>query len=178
MKTKLLATTIVATLLLAILPSTYAFMGFGEKKTEAKSFGNREVIQTAIENGDYASFAEASKQTTLSEEDFNKMVETKKAREAQREAIQNALTSGDYETWKNLHQKQFDEQFTQANFDLKVEMNKAMEAKDYAKIKELRAKMGDGGMGMMGGEFKGKRGKFGGKNKGMFGGGDREENNN
>jgi len=180
MQKKLLATGIVATLLLTIIPSTYAFWGFGNRGDDQKSknleaqetFKNqKESVQKAFENQDYEAFVEASGKTKLSEEKFDEIVERHKEKEAQREKIQATLENGDYKAWKNLHQTQFENMFSEERFNLMIEMHTAMEAGDSAKIQELREKMHDeigGGFGEMS-RGKGSGGK---KRGGKFGGGD------
>jgi hypothetical protein len=157
MKTKLLATGVVAALLLTIIPSTYAFMGFGGRGGQ-KNFENRETVQTAIENGDYEAFIEATGKTNLTEEKFGEMIAKKAEQQAQREEIESALENGDYEAWKDLHQANLEEMLNEERFNLMVEMHEAMENEDYEKLQELREEMHDGGFRMMGGGRGGKRG--------------------
>jgi hypothetical protein len=163
MKNKLLATGIVAAFLLAILPAALAHGGFS-----GKNLGNREAVQTAIENGDYEAFIEATGKTNLTEEKFDEMIAKKSEQQAQREEIESTLENGDYEAWKDLHQANLEETFNEERFNLMVEMHAAMENEDYEKLQELREEMHEdfgggfgrmgGGLGMMGGGRGGKRG--------------------
>lgn len=168
----MLATSVVALFLFALLPSVYAFGGFGPREG-GKNFNpeNREAIETAIEAEDYEAFVEATGNEDLSEEKFAEMlerhaeIETRRAEnEAEREAIRNAIASGDFETWKNLisaknENAQILEKITAENFSQLQEMYELRE-----EMREIQDGLGTrfdfgvgGGMNECGG-FSGKHG--------------------
>jgi hypothetical protein len=161
-KKKLIATGIVALFLLTVIPSTYAFGGFGKRGGEQKNFNSEKhaAVQEAFENSDYDAFIEATGRTNLTEERFEEMVAKKAEQQARREAVEDILEAGDYEAWQDLHEKRFEEMFSEDRFDLMVEMHEAIENEDYEKMKELREEMHEDGfgrgMGMMGGGNRGK----------------------
>ncbi|MCF7836447.1 hypothetical protein K9N08_00790 [Candidatus Gracilibacteria bacterium] len=110
MQKKLFAGITALTLAATIIPSTFAFGGFGPREGDQKfNPENREAIETAIEAEDFSAFVEATGNSNLTQEKFETMLERhaemeiKRAEnEAAHEAIQAAVEAGDYETWTSL----------------------------------------------------------------------------
>ncbi len=63
-----------------------------------------DAIQTAIENGDYATWKSLMEQQ-LTEDNFNKIVDANKNRAELKSAMEEAKNSGDYSKVKELMQK-------------------------------------------------------------------------
>lgn len=108
MPKKLIATSVVALALLAMIPAAAAFSGPGGKGFRNPQNANidHSAVQAAFESGDYQAFVTATGNTQLTEEKFNEIVTKKTEQQAQHEAIEAAIENGDYETWKSLIEAQ------------------------------------------------------------------------
>jgi len=141
------------TLAAIIIPSTYAFGGFGEHRGEGQPPldhpENREAVMEALDNADYDAFVEATGNTNLTEEKFEKilerhqeMEEEKADMEATHEAIKAAIENGDYDIWKSLVEE-LDENnplldvITEDNFDKLQELQQLHE-----QIKAIQDELG------------------------------------
>lgn len=152
----MLATSVVALFLLAAIPSTYAFGGFGGPRGGGQGFNseNREAIEAAIESEDYDAFVEATGNSNITETQFEEMLErhaemeTRRTEmEAEREAIQNAIEAGDYATWASLVAEQNPdapilEKITADNFSQLREMQQLRE-----QIRGIQDELGVGQFG-------------------------------
>ncbi|MFH1375409.1 MAG: hypothetical protein ABIH35_01930 [Patescibacteria group bacterium] len=108
MQKKLIATSVVALFLLAMIPIAHAFSGFGGKGFRNPQNANidHSAVQAAFENGDYQAFIAATGKTQLTEEKFNTIIAKKAEKKSQHKAIEAAIDAGDYATWKSLIEAQ------------------------------------------------------------------------
>ncbi|MFH0833822.1 MAG: hypothetical protein V2A63_00320 [Patescibacteria group bacterium] len=173
MKNKtLLAGLTALTLSAIVLPSVYAFGGFGHGDFDPTKM---QAVETAIENKDFAAFQTATGNTKMTEDQFNTMATKRAAAEADRTAIETAITNGDYATWKSL--------VAAKNADAPI-LTK-ITADNFAKLKDLQGlknqaeaiekELGIGGPGFDGGlgcpGFEGGERGHGQGGHGMFGAG-------
>ena len=85
MSKKMFVTSTVALFLLAAVPSTFAFGGFGAGERGQKfDSENREAIEAAIAANDYDAFVAATGGSDLTAEKFAEMVERHSEMETQR----------------------------------------------------------------------------------------------
>ncbi|MFH0776473.1 MAG: hypothetical protein V1936_02570 [Patescibacteria group bacterium] len=175
MKNKtLLAGLTALTLSAIVLPSVYAFGGFGGEGGKNFDPAKMTAIETAIENKDFAAFQTATGNTKMTQDQFTQMATKHAEREAERTAIETAITNGDYATWKNL--------ISAKNPNAPI-LSK-ITADNFAKLKDLQGlhkqaeaiekELGIGGPGGGGFDcFGGGHGKGG--RGGMFGGHDKDD---
>jgi len=126
---------------------------------------NREAIKAAIEAKDFNAWREAISET-LTEENFNKIMERHENRYGNRElmreqmeAVEQALEAGDYDAWKAAIEgfertPKIMENITEENFDVFVELYKARQEGDFETAKELAEELGIGNGPCIGGHFK------------------------
>jgi len=136
----------------------FGFPGFGLNSE------SREAIMNAIKANDYNAWKEAMT-STLTDEQFNKIVEMNQ----KREAVNKALEEGNYTAWKdaveNLERPKITDIITEENFNIFVQLYKAKIAGDYETVKKLSEELGienyGGGMeGKFGGRMRGGMGEF------------------
>ncbi len=173
MQKKLFAGITALTLAALIIPSSFAFSGFGQREggqNGGQNFNpeNREAVEAALEAEDYSAFVEATGNSNLTEEKFEKMLErhsemeTRRVEmETERAAIEAAIADGDYETWKSLiEEKNPDcpllEKITADNFSQLQEMQTLQK-----RMSTIHENLGiDGGFGKgFGGDRGGIRGR-------------------
>ena len=152
--------------ILAISGTAFAF-GWGLNSE------NREAIEDAIEANDYNAWKEAMIET-LTEEEFNKLVEmnqNRKIAEQNKQIAEKALEEGDYETWKEameiLERPKITELITEENFDTFVKLHEAKMNGDYETIQELSEELGFGMRRPCGHRMFGSFGKMGGRMGGL-----------
>ena len=182
MNKKILAAGITTALLLGLAVSEAdAFMGVGKNGQNSE---NREAIEAAIEDGDYAAFQELLPENmaeNFTEEKFQEMIERRAEGEARRaemeqhrEEVEAAIAAGDYATWQALIEEQNPdnpmlEKINAGNFSKLQELHELRE-KARSIQEELGLEIG-GGRGGPGGEMHdggfGGRGGFGGKGMGQ-----------
>ncbi len=121
-------------------------MGMHEEASDEE----RQALQTALEEGDYASWSSLMQDhctQNISEEHFNDMRERHEEREEYRQKMDEVLQSGDYSAWKKLvesdeREHPFTNVITEDNFDTFIEMHTAMRDGDTDKVEELRSELG------------------------------------
>jgi len=109
---------------------------------------NREAVMSAIENGDYEAW-KAAVEETLTEENFNRIMEMHQNREMERqnmEAMRQAIENGDYEAWKavvqNCERCMTSGEITEEQFNLMVQIHEARMNGDFETVNQLSQELG------------------------------------
>ncbi|MBN2203327.1 MAG: hypothetical protein JW700_04050 [Candidatus Aenigmarchaeota archaeon] len=135
--------------MVAVSGTAFAFNG--GFKTE-----NNEAVRDALKTNDYNAWRLAMEET-LTEENFNQMVEMNQNRERIRlnmEDANQALENGDYDAWKaameNCERQRTDmSEVTQEQFAIMMQIREARQNKDFDTAAELGQELGfDFGFGM------------------------------
>ena len=126
--------------MIAVTGTAFAFNGgFGLE--------NREAVMNAIENGDYEAW-KAAMEKTLTEENFNQIMEIHQNREMERqnmEAMRQAMEDGDYEAWKAAMQnceRCNASEITEEQFNLMLQIHEARMNGDFETANQLSQELG------------------------------------
>jgi hypothetical protein len=147
--------------IVAAAAGTSAFgMGFWQ------STDDKQAIQTAIANNDYATWKDLMEQQ-LTQDNFNQLVQRHQQmsdRQQTQMDIRNAIETSDYEAYVAAVEKiATTEPISEVDFNKLVEIYNAQKSGDYATAKQLRQELGVNitGMPMDFGEFGRGFGRFG-----------------
>ena len=154
MKMPLIALFIVSIMAVSAMAFGMGFHGMKAKGPESQA------VQQALDSGNFVAWKAAvvtaaqARVDTMTEEDFQKMVEKHKEMaqkhadmEAKMAPIKSAMENGDYTAWKAAVESsgmpsKMTEKITAENFAQFVEMHKAMKSGDFEKVKELKQQLG------------------------------------